>query len=1478
MKKKLLKNTMKTPNATDVKKGIAVLWETLQCPICLDLMTAPVSTKCDHQFCKFCMSKLLDNTKQNRASCPVCKAEITKRSLRESPGFQRLVAGLQDMIQAYEHDTSTNYFTGMSQQKRQSGVTDAEANEHTHNMSSGDTPGTDADNVENVDNDDLPMSHSSTVAAQNGFARLMGLEDTSPLTTENEGLDSGLGGALPISEKKPPSPTDDAEPVETETSEVVEKATSTHRTRSKIRNAKLEESSLHPLLIPDETENQPRRQSSRKKQKKDLEPDKILEQRQKRSLEKVAEWLMKVPTEESLELEKPTEDTCDPDDSDSSSSTSTIHVNLRYSDVNPKREDRAKALEEQVFGVVYKRDRRGNKNISPPQKVFVKPPTHPSTIENMTPEKVSKGKKNSLTSADCLKKTSSEDKKESDTEEEQQMIAQANDTCSEIYKEAEEIVTEENSEKENKDKNGEELNSIPERDNNNGKDEVSCLGSDIEPRQPERKSKRRMRSTMQQVDSDLQEQAKAKVESSEQKKTDKRKGKNTKSEKGKPIRVPKPLVLVGVQNGETSPKSRQKPEEVQVHIENYPSSEDRETPIMRSTRRSRRLQLFAEEVQEGHKKVCAPTNFRTNVPGKDSNVAEQSEDANGGTSGNLASPKNGNMAKINGCVYDQDIGGIENLESGERRSPPRPTEDVTSVKESIVETLSEASAAFDAPMVPNSTSPAVEDSARESDNPTDQFPNNIPSQTSVCETKCASTEIEEDKNDSEMDTEQLLRSFKTTKRKSFHLGGPNVKRSRGLGEENVHEERNDAGSGVKQATQQRRFDITNQDVLKDNDNLSCSDWIPPSNSPVLTKNRVANKAEQEVEEGLIPDTSSSIQDSAGNCLLGNSVSSALSPNKVSKCEIESPHFSVVPQIVDSGLCFAAVELSGGGEHEELNEPTKCSQITDSELGCTARDADKVKKIRDSISPENSAGSGKHFLNAESSLTPDGLGIPVVQLSHETKTSSRGSEEHSIHSSIKSNPRKRRKSQRLESSSESDCSGSKEELPTLTQIFGTSAPPSAARQDDSVQDQGDFRCEGARVTADAAEQLSRPPACPSPDCVDSSQGSVDLFGTPDECDVPVNDIGVSMESSQFSSEVLVTQQKIEMQKELVRLEKLMALVTEVLQEKEGSPASKVPSETHQSSKTTGPDAHRPPPCDQSSDRKDVVDAGWESDPRPCDGKEFAQPGVSKPGGIAEMAGQRSTHTGPNVNGTGASKAPSSSSAAKTLKSGGSPSDGQEDKENNTPERERNKAKMVLVSSGLEPTEQIMVKKFAKRVGARVVSRVTPEVTHVIMCTDEQLVCERTLKYFLGIAGRKWVVSFQWIAECFKQKKLLDETIFEVRGDVVNGPNHQGPMRARTTDDNNLLMKDHKICFQGPFTDMTTDELEWMVELCGAAVVTDPLHLDSKQKSHQLVIVQPGSESWSSSYSSLSRQATVVTRGWLLDTVATYTLQNYSNYTT
>lgn len=852
-----------------------------------------------------------------------------------------------------------------------------------------------------------------SVTARNGFARLMGLEDSAPLTTENEALDSGLGDAPLTSDKKMSSPTDNGEPVKAEMSDVVANTSKTHRNRGKRSR---ENASLYSSFIPDENEDQSQRKSSRKKQKKDVEPDKILDHKRKKSLEKVAEWLMKVPAEGSLELEKPDENS---DDSDSCSSASTIDIRQCNSELNPKKEERAKALEEQVFGAVYRR--RVNRNVSPPLKVF----TEPSIAEEILKSEDASSVREENGFASFAKIN------ESNVEDEQQMTEEINDGSG-ICKSAEqmEIGTEIDT-----GMHVDEFNNFPESHQNRGRDDVSSVVPDNVEQQLGRKTRKRTCNVLQQVDSDLQEQARAKSEGGEQKKIDKRKGRNTRSEKGKPSRVPKPLVLVGVQNGETSPVIRMRAEEVQVQIENYPSSEDQVTPVVKSSRRSRRLQLFAEEVQEGHKQASE----KAKETEGNSSVAKQLEHANGEALDDVN--KVVKSAKKNGCVYNEDIGEIENIECAERTSNLRPTE---AVKE--LNAASGSAQLDDAAVV-------------ESDNQ-----NSIRSQASVCKTKCTETENEEDRNDSELDTEQLLKSFKATKRKSFYLGSPDVKSSRGSDKDAIKEpeKKHEGCSGVESA----------EKALGDS-SKSSYDFISPSNSPVQPRITVSEKRDPAAVEALISE-----QNCSGR--FRSSPSSGLSPNKESKRDAESPPLSVVPQVVDSGLRFTAVEC------DELKE---ASQNTESRADCE----EDVKGIKDDAPATlkcSSVNTAEHRAVPESSLTPDDLIASPVQTIHKAEINSNGSGEVSINSSINRKPRRKRKAQRLEPSSESDSSGSKEELPTLTQIFGTSARPSAQNRSDSGEDD---RCEG---TADAADRL--PPACPSPDCVDSSQASVDLFGTPEEC--------------------------------------------------------------------------------------------------------------------------------------------------------------------------------------------------------------------------------------------------------------------------------------------------------------------------------------------------------------------------------------------
>ncbi|XP_062484837.1 breast cancer type 1 susceptibility protein isoform X2 [Pezoporus occidentalis] len=218
-----------------------------------------------------------------------------------------------------------------------------------------------------------------------------------------------------------------------------------------------------------------------------------------------------------------------------------------------------------------------------------------------------------------------------------------------------------------------------------------------------------------------------------------------------------------------------------------------------------------------------------------------------------------------------------------------------------------------------------------------------------------------------------------------------------------------------------------------------------------------------------------------------------------------------------------------------------------------------------------------------------------------------------------------------------------------------------------------------------------------------------------------------------------------------------------------------------------------------------------------------------------------------------------------------------KENLTSPVVTNRKAMSIVASGLSQSEHLVVQKFVRKTQSTLSNHVTEGTTHVIMKTDKELVCERTLKYFLGIAARKWVVSYQWVIQSFEEGRILNEENFEVRGDVINGRNHQGPKRARQSLTKKIF-EDFEICCYGPFTDMTTEHLEWMVELCGASVVKQ-LHLFTHPpNSTAVVVVQPDAWMENTDYRAIQQKDKVamVTREWVLDSVACYECQEFDAY--
>ncbi|XP_037389763.1 E3 ubiquitin-protein ligase TRIM39-like isoform X1 [Pygocentrus nattereri] len=70
----------------------------LQCSICLDVFTDPVSTPCGHNYCRVCLKEYWDSS--SRCQCPVCKAEFpTRPELSVNTFISALAAQFKKSVQ-----------------------------------------------------------------------------------------------------------------------------------------------------------------------------------------------------------------------------------------------------------------------------------------------------------------------------------------------------------------------------------------------------------------------------------------------------------------------------------------------------------------------------------------------------------------------------------------------------------------------------------------------------------------------------------------------------------------------------------------------------------------------------------------------------------------------------------------------------------------------------------------------------------------------------------------------------------------------------------------------------------------------------------------------------------------------------------------------------------------------------------------------------------------------------------------------------------------------------------------------------------------------------------------------------------------------------------------------------------------------------------------------------------------------------------
>ncbi|CAK9806077.1 Breast cancer type 1 susceptibility protein homolog [Anthophora plagiata] len=204
---------------------------------------------------------------------------------------------------------------------------------------------------------------------------------------------------------------------------------------------------------------------------------------------------------------------------------------------------------------------------------------------------------------------------------------------------------------------------------------------------------------------------------------------------------------------------------------------------------------------------------------------------------------------------------------------------------------------------------------------------------------------------------------------------------------------------------------------------------------------------------------------------------------------------------------------------------------------------------------------------------------------------------------------------------------------------------------------------------------------------------------------------------------------------------------------------------------------------------------------------------------------------------------------------------------------NKQKFCFVCSGLVSSQIENVKKLAQMVNAKYLTQFDRDVTHVIVKTDkENNGANKTLKYLQGVAYGKWIVSYQWVMDTLKERRLISEKLYE----AVDGRTLEaGPRKSRLRE--NHLFEGFTFLCIGPYDDVTVEQYQDLLRATGGIVVDSLDALAAEKKRWKIIVIQADIYDYEAIIEWYKQtQAVPIVHDWIVECISRYKLISFYPY--